>query len=141
MLRAHKIRLYPNNKQKTYFAKVCGTARFAYNWGLAEWKRRYETGEKANEGEIRKALNVVKREQFPWMYEVTKCAPQLAIKNDLNNAFKNFFEKRAGFPKFHKKGIHDSFSVSNDHFQFAQVQGVRHPSPFNTYRADEYISG
>ena len=36
MLRAHKIRLYPNDKQVTYFAKACGTARFAYNWGLEE---------------------------------------------------------------------------------------------------------
>jgi putative transposase len=116
MLRAHKIRLYPNNRQATYFSRACGVARFAYNWGLAEWKRRYDAGEKVNEGEIRKALNAIKREQFPWMYDVTKCAPQLAIKNDLNNAFTNYFQKRAKFPKFHKKGVHDSFSVSNDQF-------------------------
>lgn len=51
------------------------------------------------------------------MLEVTKCAPQLAIKNDRNNAFKNFFAKRAGFPKFHKKGVDDSFSLSNDQFK------------------------
>jgi putative transposase len=117
MVRAHKIRLYPSNKQATYFAKACGVARFAYNWALAEWKRRYEAGEKATEAALRKELNSVKREQFPWMLDVTKCAPQLAIKNDLNNAFKNFFAKRAGFPKFHKKGVHDSFSLSNDQFK------------------------
>jgi len=116
MIRAHKIRIYPNNKQATYFAKACGISRFAYNWGLAEWKRRHEAGEKVTEGVLRKELNAVKREQFPWMFEVTKCAPQLAIKNDLNSAFKNFFAKRAGFPKFHKKGVHDSFSLSNDQF-------------------------
>jgi putative transposase len=145
MLRAHKIRLYPNNKQKTYFAKACGTARFAYNWGLAEWKRLHEAGEKANEGEIRKALNAVKREQFPWMYEVTKCASQLAIKNDLNNAFKNFFEKRAGFPKFRKKGVHDSFSVSNDHFQiagmFVRLPHLGHVRLAESLRFDGKIMG
>lgn len=122
MLRAHKIRLYPNDKQVTYFAKACGTARFAYNWGLAEWKRRYEAGEPVNEGILRKELNAIKREQFPWMLEVTKCAPQLAIKNNLNSAFRNFFRglkqgKQVGFPKFHKKGVNDSFTLSNDQFQ------------------------
>jgi putative transposase len=120
MLRSHKIRLYPNNKQATYFAKACGVARFAYNWGLAEWKRRYEAGEKVNEGILRKQLNAIKKEQYPWMLEVTKCAPQLAIRNNLNSAFKNFFRSAkqggsmSGFPKFHKKGIRDSFSLSND---------------------------
>jgi len=117
MIRGHKILLYPNNKQATYFAKASGVARFAYNWGLTEWKRRYEAGEKVTESSIRKALNSVKREQYPWMLEVTKCAPQIAIRNDLNKAFRNFFEKRAGYPKYRKKGIHDSFSISNDHFE------------------------
>lgn len=117
MIRAHKIRLYPNNTQSTYFSKACGVARFAYNWALAEWKRMYEAGEKVTESILRKQLNAIKRDQFPWMLEVTKCAPQLAIKNDLNSAFRNFFAKRAGFPKFHKKGIHDSFSLSNDQFR------------------------
>lgn len=119
MLRAHKIRLYPNNSQATYLSKACGVARFAYNWGLAEWKRLYEAGEKVNEGILRKQLNAIKKEQFPWMLEVTKCAPQLAIKNNLNRAFQNFFKGRGkvGFPKFHKKGINDSFSLSNDQFK------------------------
>jgi len=42
MIRAHKIRLEPNNLQATYFAKACGTARFAYNWALAKAKEQYE---------------------------------------------------------------------------------------------------
>ena len=125
MLRAHKIRLEPNNLQATYFSKACGVARFAYNWGLAEWKRRYEAGEQVNEGILRKELNAIKREQFPWMLEVNKCAPQLAIKNGLNSAFRNFFRglkqgNQSGFPKFHKKGISDSFSLSNDQFQIKE---------------------
>ena len=53
----------------------------------------------------------------PWMYEVTKCAPQLAIKNGLNNAFARFFGGKSGFPKFHKKGVRDSFSLSSDQFK------------------------
>jgi len=65
MIRGHKIRLYPNDKQATYFAKACGVARFAYNWGLTEWKRRYEAGEQVTESKLRKALNAIKREQYP----------------------------------------------------------------------------
>jgi putative transposase len=48
------------------------------------------------------------------MLEVTKCAPQLAIKDGIAKAFRNFFSKRADFPKFRKKGVNDSFSLSND---------------------------
>ena len=115
MILAHKIQLDLNNKQRTYFARACGVARFAYNWALAEWKRLYESGEKVSEGLLRKQLNVIKRDSFPWMLEVTKCAPQLAIK-DLGKAFANFFAHRAEFPQFKKKGQHDSFGISNDQF-------------------------
>jgi len=83
---------------------------------LAKAKEHYKRDNASvfNEAALRKELNAIKREQFPWMLEVTKCAPQLAIKNGLAGAFKNFFAKRAGFPKFHKKGVGDSFSLSND---------------------------
>jgi len=116
MLRSHKIALIPNNKQRTYFAKACGVSRFAYNWALARWKERYEAGEKVSEGALRKELNSIKRKQFPWMLEVTKCAPQLAIM-DLGDAFKRFFKKQTKFPRFKKKGVRDSFELSNDQFQ------------------------
>ena len=115
MILAHKIRLSPNNKQRTYFSKAAGTARFAYNWALARWNELYETGQKTTEGELRKELNAIKREQFPWMLEVTKCAPQQAIKN-LGKAFSNFFSNNAERPTFHRKGVKDSFAISNDQF-------------------------
>lgn len=118
-IRAHKIKLRPNNKQVTYFKKACGVARFAYNWGLAYYKEQRDADPdyKFRETEIRKALNAVKHEMFPWMNEVTKCAPQLAIKVNLNNAFRGFFNKTSDYPKFHKKGVHESFAISNDQFQ------------------------
>ena len=112
---AHKIRLYPNNKQKTLLAKSCGTSRFAYNWALAEWKRQYESGDKPNEAKLRKDLNAIKKEQFPWMYEVSKCCPQQAIK-DLGTAFKRFFKGFAKYPKFKKKFVNDSFYLDNLNF-------------------------
>ena len=41
LLIAHRIALDPTNKQRTYFARASGTARFAWNWALAEWQRQY----------------------------------------------------------------------------------------------------
>ena len=99
MLLAHKIELKPNNKQATYFTKGCGVSRFAYNWALANWKELYKQGEKPNEAVLRKKLNSIKTDNFPWMLEVTKSAPQQAIK-DLGQAVSRFFKKLAGYPKF-----------------------------------------
>lgn len=112
MLLVHKIALNPNNKQITYFKKASGIARFSYNWALAEWQRQYQTGEKPNEAKLRRELNEIKKQKFPWMGEVTKVAPQQAIKN-LGNAFKRFFKQEGKYPKFKKKGIHDAFRADN----------------------------
>jgi len=70
-----------HNKQRTHFAKAASILRFSYNWALNEWKTLHEQGEKVNEGLIRKRLNSIKKDDFPWMYEVSKCVPQLAIKD------------------------------------------------------------
>ena len=60
----------------------------------------------------RRELNSIKSEQYPWMYEVTKCAAQLAIKNDFASAVKHFLGKENfGFPQFRKKGCDDSFRM------------------------------
>jgi putative transposase len=121
MILAHRIALDPNNQQATYLKKACGVARFAYNWALAEWKRQYEawkadnTLPKPTEAALRRQLNAIKREQFPWMLEVTKCAPQMAIIQ-LGQAFQNFFAGRARYPQFRKKGVHDRFTLTNDQF-------------------------
>ncbi|MBE9597650.1 RNA-guided endonuclease TnpB family protein, partial [Moraxella sp. K2450] len=61
-------------------------------------------------------LNAIKREQFPFMLEVTKCSPQLAIMQ-LGDAFKRFFKGESKYPQFRKKGVNDRFSLSNDQFK------------------------
>jgi putative transposase len=121
MIVAHKIALDPNNKQATYLAQAAGTARFAYNWALAEWQRQYAAWKadnslpKPSQHSLRRQLNAIKREQFPWMLEVTKNAPQMSIIQ-LGEAFKNFWAGRARYPKFRKKGVDDRFTLSNDQF-------------------------
>ena len=117
MLLVHKIELVPNNRQATFFARACGVARFAFNWALDEWKRQYEAGGKPSEAALRRQLNAIKHDEFPWMLEVPKSAPQQAIK-DLGAAFGHFFRRvgagqKPGYPRFKKRGIHDSFRADN----------------------------
>mgnify|MGYP002655947990 FL=1 len=135
IIRGHIIELKPNNTQATYFKKACGVARFAYNWALSEWKKQYEQDKqyrddclakgiqidedklnKPTQGKLRKQLNAIKREQFIFMTEVTKCSPQLAIMQ-LGDAFKRFFKGKSKYPQYRKKGINERFSLSNDQFK------------------------
>ena len=124
MLIAHKIALDPNNVQATWLARTAGTARFAYNWALAEWRRQYAAHQadpsqpQPSQLALRRQLNAIKRDAFPWMLEVTKNAPQMAIIQ-LGEAFKNFFAHRARHPTFRKKGRDDRFSLTNDQFRVA----------------------
>jgi putative transposase len=134
----HRVRLVPTGEQEIAFRRACGVSRFAYNWALCEWRRQYDAAEKPSEIALRKALNAIKAEQFPWMAEVTKNAPQQAIRN-LGKAYANFFNdlkkyrrgeidwKRVRVPKFKKKGRHDSFRADNGsdnkHPNAVQVNG------------------
>jgi len=88
---SYRYELKPNNKQKTLLAKHAGCARFAYNWGLARRIEEHkETQKSSNSIEQHRQLNALKKTEFPWMYEVSKCAPQEALR-DLDKAYKNFF--------------------------------------------------
>ena len=63
-----------------------------------------------------KLLNSLKKTQFPWMYECSKCAPQEALR-DLDRAFRNFIRglktgQKVGFPRFKRRGVRDSFRLA-----------------------------
>lgn len=123
MQRAHRIALDPTNTQAGGLARAAGCARKAYNWALARWQEQYaystypELGEveRPSQYSLRRELNAIKREEFPWMLESTKCAPQEAIIS-LGVAFQNFFAGRAKYPRFKKKGVRDSFKLSSGQF-------------------------
>ncbi|MBV8314405.1 MAG: helix-turn-helix domain-containing protein, partial [Planctomycetaceae bacterium] len=131
MIVVHKIALDPNKEQETFFRKSAGCARFAYNWALAEWQKQHEAGGTPNEAALRKLLNAIKAEAFPWLLEVSKNVIQQAIKN-LGAAFAHFFRRleeyrheldprrkkrlarKLGYPKFKKKGrCRDAFRADN----------------------------
>ena len=127
MLISHRTALDLNNVQATYMSQAAGTARFAYNWALTEWKAQYEAWKQDNsrpkpsQAALRRQLNSIKREKFPWMLKVTKNAPQMAIIQ-LGKAFENFFAGRAKYPQYRKKGKGDRFTLTNDQFR---IDGCR----------------
>ena len=101
--KAYKTEIDPTNKQRTLLMKHAGCARKAWNWALVRVKNKSSN---PNAIQLHRELNVEKQGEFGYMYEVSKCAPQESLR-DLQVAFRNFFDKRAGFPKFksRNKGI------------------------------------
>jgi len=85
------IEIRPNNKQKTYFRQCFGAHRLAYNYGLAEWIRRRDRGEKTNVRDIRAQFNREKAAwRWPFLGNVSSSATNNAFE-DLKRAFDNFF--------------------------------------------------
>ncbi len=143
MNRSHVIRLNPTKEQAIYFRKACGVARHAYNWALARWKQARAEGKRVKMRELKAEYNRIKREQFPWCSEVTKCAPEQEFSH-LGQAFENYWRMKrdatqpklkhprkdgeeAGFPHFKsKKKDKLSFYLNNDKF-FVEGNWIRIP--------------
>ena len=105
MLRAIKIRLYPNSTQATQINKLLGCYRVVYNQCLARKIKSYEENKVT---ENRTTLGhfvhheLLKDENFIWLNEQnTKVLKQAVI--DMLTAYKNFFERHTGYPKFKNK--------------------------------------
>jgi putative transposase len=123
-VKCYKTELDPNNSQRTALLRHAGAARVAYNWGLQKKIEARQAGAKSPTAiDLHKELNALKKVSkaeggFPWMYEVSKCAPQEALRH-LDRAFEGFFRRcrsgkgKPGFPKFksRKKGI-GSFTLA-----------------------------
>lgn len=120
--KVHKIKLNPTRSQKKFFDMSFGTARFTFNWALAKWQDDYKNGIKQTAYSLIKHLNSIKKEEFPWMYEVGKCCGQYAI-HDVESAYKNMWKLKIGYPKFRKKGKKDSFVAIENQLQFKQNDG------------------
>ena len=107
--KGYKYRIYPNEEQKELIAMTIGSARFVYNHMLGKSKEAYDKGEKlVSRNKFNYLLTPLKKE-FPWLYDVDATALTSANDN-LAVAFKKFFDKTAGFPKFHRKKDFGSYT-------------------------------
>ncbi|MDJ0618614.1 MAG: RNA-guided endonuclease TnpB family protein [Calothrix sp. MO_192.B10] len=106
MLDVLKVRIYPNKEQEISLAKSFGCSRFVWNFYLNKTNTQYEkTGKGMTYCQMAKDLTQLKKlTDYEWLRFPTAAVLQQSLKN-LESAFKNFFSKRAGFPKFKSKHV------------------------------------
>lgn len=109
-LQAFKFELMPNGQQQRDMRRFAGACRFVFNKALALQKERYTQGEKKlGYSGLCKSLTEWKIQlETLWLAETPSQALRQTLK-DLERAYTNFFQKRADFPRFKKKGQSDSF--------------------------------
>jgi putative transposase len=108
MLRAVKIRLYPNKAQAIQYNKLLGCYRVVYNQCLNRKIESYKNdGITENLSTLCQFIHheLLKDDNFIWLREQNTKVLQQAVK-DVLSAYKNFFEQHSGFPKFKSK--HDN---------------------------------
>lgn len=110
LLQAYRFELKPNGELQRLLRRFAGSCRYVYNRALDLQQERHKAGEKKlGYAALCKALTEWKAQpETLWLNETPSQALQQALKN-LERAYKNFFEKRADFPRFKKKGQSDSF--------------------------------
>ena len=108
--KAYKMELNPSEEQKIKIHQTIGVARFVYNFYIAYNKEVYEKEGKFVSGmDFSKWLNneyIPSNQEMKWIKEVSSKARKQAIMN-ADQAFRDFFKKRKGFPKFKKKKDQD----------------------------------
>jgi len=126
--KALRTKLKLNDHQATLMAKHAGYARFVFNWGLRLWISAAHEGLKPNVNSIKKVFTNHVKPEYPWMSELSSRVYQYALIN-LGDAFKRFFKGISKYPKFKKKGYHDSFTLDNCGKPI-RLSGTRHKHPF-----------
>ena len=117
--RAYRFRFYPTPEQELILARTFGCARFAYNHMLRlrtdAWMQRQE---RIGYHESSAALTALKKQpEYAWLNEVSSVPVQQALRH-LQNAFANFFAKRAHYPQFKRKDGPQSAEYTTSAFRW-----------------------
>lgn len=107
---AYRFALRPTGQQELSLRRFAGACRFVYNRGIALQQARHAVGEKKlSYAELCKELTTWRNgSETPWLKDAPVHALQQSLR-DLEAAYRNFFEGRAHFPRFKKKGRRDAF--------------------------------
>ena len=102
--KVYRFRIDPTADEEAALARYAGARRFVFNWALARRKETYEqSGKPISWSALSVELTELKNKSgFEWLKEIDSQLLQQAL-TDCKRAFDNFFQKRAGFPKFKKK--------------------------------------
>jgi transposase len=143
IIRGYKTELDPTVKQRSLLCQCAGTARFAYNYGLARKLAACKaTGASLSAIDLQKELTARKHSDLPWLRGMSKWIVQNALR-DLDTAYTHFFrrvrEKKAGkkhqslgFPHFKSKGqgrgsfrLDKPIRVCEDRLQLPRLGTIR----------------
>jgi len=116
MIKTYRMRLYPTKEQEGLMGQHIGACRYVWNWMLTKQQELYAQGEKhLSAFSMIKLLTPLKKDgEHGWLYDVSNTSCQI-ICQDLDKAYKEFFAKRRGFPKFKsRKKSKSSFPVCNE---------------------------
>lgn len=117
----YKYRIYPNKTQANLINRTLGSCRFVFNHFLAVRRDQWDANHQSVTYNQTAALltDLKQREENCWLKEVDSMALQESLRN-LDIAYKNFFKKRAKYPRFKSKHCHSqSYRTRN------QSNGIR----------------
>ena len=112
ILKGYVLRLYPTDNQKELINKTIGCTRFVYNHFLSDRINDYKRAGKSRScyDQIKELPGLCK--EYPWLSEVDSCSLRTALFS-LEDAYKRFYSKQNGFPKFKNKDIGNSYKTNN----------------------------
>lgn len=122
MIMSNKVRLEPNNKQKSKLFQASGTARFIYNWVLARQEENYKNGGKfISDNDLRKEITQLKKiEKYQWLNKVSNNVAKQAVKDGCE-AYKKYFKGLAEKPRFKsRRKSKPSFYHDTDKIKFTE---------------------
>ncbi|EOT7466585.1 TPA: transposase [Klebsiella pneumoniae] len=109
-LQAFKFQLRPNGQQERDMRRFAGACRFVFNRALALQNENHEAGNKYI-SYTKMASWLIEWKSHPdtqWLKDAPSQPLQQSLK-DLERGYKNFFQKRAAFPRFKKRGQNNAF--------------------------------
>ena len=114
MQKGVKFRAYPDREQQNLINRTLGCCRLIYNKGLAMRNDAFESGQKIGYNQTSAMLTDLKKQNdYAFLKDPDSIALQQSLR-DLDRGFKNFFEKRAGYPRFKSKhDNHQSYRTIN----------------------------
>jgi putative transposase len=114
----YQFRFYPTPDQEQTLARVFGSCRFVYNWALQMRTDAYRNGERINYNASSAALTALKKQpDYEWLNEVSSVPTQQVLRH-LQTAYRNFFDKRSGYPSFKKKRGKQSAEYTKSAFKW-----------------------
>lgn len=138
MIKSYKIRIYPTRDQEHSLWNHIGSCRYIWNYMLSYQKEQYDKGEKhLSAFDMINLLKPLKNDgSHKWLYDVSNSS-LCHICRDLDKAYKSFFRKQSGFPKFKSRKrskpaypIRETMYFKDDIVVIEKIGKVRYKTDF-----------